>query len=263
MSILLSDFAENTNLILTGFRASGKTTVGKNIATKFDKTFLDLDQVLQKITNQNVQQIVQKHGWESFRFLESLLLLGFLDLSDFIRNLSSNYHKFFFKLRVNQFSINLQNFPKQNFVLSLGGGVGVNFEPVQKYQNEVNEIFQKINQNKIDNKIETGFKTNQQIPNNLDYGTFQKLILKQIPAKIILLPVKKTELKSRLQKIYENTQSSNQRPDFKQKQNNSNSTKIKQKIRNDLEVFKKRRMRYLDLAEYKILNVENFSLKQI
>ena len=60
-----------TNIILTGFMATGKTTVGKLLAEHLDYTFVDTDELIVKRSGMSVADIFQKKGEDAFRQLES------------------------------------------------------------------------------------------------------------------------------------------------------------------------------------------------
>ncbi|OIP81963.1 shikimate kinase [Candidatus Peregrinibacteria bacterium CG10_big_fil_rev_8_21_14_0_10_44_7] len=59
------------NIILTGMRGSGKSTLGKLIATKLGREFVDLDSYIERLANKKIAQLVDEHGWSHFRDLES------------------------------------------------------------------------------------------------------------------------------------------------------------------------------------------------
>ena len=58
-------------VILIGYRASGKTTVGKLLAVLLKVPFYDADSVVEEIVNMSVKNIVAHHGWEFFRQKET------------------------------------------------------------------------------------------------------------------------------------------------------------------------------------------------
>jgi shikimate kinase len=58
-------------VILIGYRASGKTTVGKLLAMLLKIPFYDSDSVVEEIVNAPVKNIVAHHGWEYFRKKET------------------------------------------------------------------------------------------------------------------------------------------------------------------------------------------------
>ncbi len=65
------------NLIfLIGFRAVGKTTVGKELAVRLGFDFLDTDQIICQRKGASIETIVKEGGWHRFRHLESEVLSG-------------------------------------------------------------------------------------------------------------------------------------------------------------------------------------------
>jgi len=59
------------NVVLVGFRCSGKNTVGEFLARQLDWPALDMDQRIQEICGQSIASLVEQSGWEQFRRLES------------------------------------------------------------------------------------------------------------------------------------------------------------------------------------------------
>ena len=59
------------NLILIGYRACGKTCVGKKISGSLGLSFHDTDELIQRKTGKTVREIVQEGGWPAFRKSES------------------------------------------------------------------------------------------------------------------------------------------------------------------------------------------------
>ncbi len=62
-------------IILIGYRATGKTSVGQRLAKRLGLCFLDLDQELEKRQGQSIAEMVAARGWPYFRALEKALLL--------------------------------------------------------------------------------------------------------------------------------------------------------------------------------------------
>lgn len=58
------------NVILIGYRCSGKTSVGKRLAQKLGRPFTDTDDRLVEKHGRSVREIVEDDGWEGFRRLE-------------------------------------------------------------------------------------------------------------------------------------------------------------------------------------------------
>jgi shikimate kinase len=62
------------NLVLIGYRGTGKTSVGVRLAEVLHRPFVDLDQVLVREAGQSVADIVAQSGWPEFRRLEKALV---------------------------------------------------------------------------------------------------------------------------------------------------------------------------------------------
>jgi shikimate kinase len=60
-------------IILVGFRATGKSSVGRLLAKHLGVAFLDMDQVLTS-RHGEISQVVAEHGWDTFRAREKALL---------------------------------------------------------------------------------------------------------------------------------------------------------------------------------------------
>jgi len=61
------------NIILTGFMATGKTTVGKTLARQLKRAYVDMDAVIEERTGKSIKKIFQEEGEDAFRTLESQL----------------------------------------------------------------------------------------------------------------------------------------------------------------------------------------------
>ncbi len=60
-----------TNISLTGFMGSGKTSTGKILADRLNFLFIDLDNIIELSLNMPVSDIFEKHGEEYFRNTET------------------------------------------------------------------------------------------------------------------------------------------------------------------------------------------------
>ena len=67
------------NLVLIGYRATGKTSVGARLAEALHRPFVDLDQVLVREAGRSVADIVAQGGWAEFRRLEKELVARYRD----------------------------------------------------------------------------------------------------------------------------------------------------------------------------------------
>jgi len=84
------------NIVLVGMPGCGKTTVGKILAEKLNKEFVDTDELVVKLAGQTIPEIFAKKGEEKFREYEKEAVL-----------IAGNY---------------------RNAVISTGGGVVKNIE---------------------------------------------------------------------------------------------------------------------------------------
>jgi shikimate kinase len=62
------------NLVLIGYRATGKTSVGARLAELLHRPFVDLDEVLVREAGRPVAAIVAQGGWAEFRRREKELV---------------------------------------------------------------------------------------------------------------------------------------------------------------------------------------------
>lgn len=58
------------NVVLIGYRATGKSTVGKILSTKLKIAFCDTDLLVEKKMAMPIRDIVALHGWDYFRIKE-------------------------------------------------------------------------------------------------------------------------------------------------------------------------------------------------
>ena len=58
------------NIVITGFMATGKTTIGKIVARQLNREFVDMDKVIEERAGLSIPQIFQRHGEGFFRAIE-------------------------------------------------------------------------------------------------------------------------------------------------------------------------------------------------
>lgn len=63
--------AINRNIILTGMRGCGKTTLGKLLAKKLKRKFFDIDDMIVAQEKMEIPDMVAKYGWSYFRRVEA------------------------------------------------------------------------------------------------------------------------------------------------------------------------------------------------
>ncbi len=60
-----------SNIVLTGFMGSGKTTVGRKLSKELDMEFVDTDAIIEKKMNMPITDIFVKYGEKYFRDIET------------------------------------------------------------------------------------------------------------------------------------------------------------------------------------------------
>ncbi|HUU39940.1 MAG TPA: shikimate kinase, partial [Desulfatiglandales bacterium] len=64
------------NIVLIGFRCSGKSSVGKILAHELGMNFLDTDVLIAENEGCSIETIVAKYGWDYFRITEKRVIEG-------------------------------------------------------------------------------------------------------------------------------------------------------------------------------------------
>ncbi len=72
------------NIILCGFMGCGKSTIGRKIASKSEKEFVDMDRYIEEKAGMTVAEIFEKYGEEKFRELETEACSELAEKSDLI-----------------------------------------------------------------------------------------------------------------------------------------------------------------------------------
>lgn len=62
------------SIVFIGFMGAGKTTIGKKVATKLNREFIDIDERIEKEYNMPVSQIFTEYGETEFRDREKSLI---------------------------------------------------------------------------------------------------------------------------------------------------------------------------------------------
>ena len=65
---------QNTNIVLIGMPFSGKSTIGKKLAQKMNRQFIDIDEEIVKKVGLSIETIFQKYGENYFRSLENEII---------------------------------------------------------------------------------------------------------------------------------------------------------------------------------------------
>ena len=59
------------NIVLIGFRGTGKSTVGKHLANRLERDFIDSDKYVEDSTGKTIKHIFEEVGEEGFRKIEA------------------------------------------------------------------------------------------------------------------------------------------------------------------------------------------------
>ena len=62
------------NIILMGYRCTGKTSVGRTLAATMKLPFYDTDALIERQTQRTIPQIVAERGWPAFREAERTII---------------------------------------------------------------------------------------------------------------------------------------------------------------------------------------------
>jgi shikimate kinase len=63
------------NLVLIGYRGTGKSTVGRMLASRLKRRLISSDAEIVRRAGESIPDIVKRAGWDGFRDLESKVLL--------------------------------------------------------------------------------------------------------------------------------------------------------------------------------------------
>jgi shikimate kinase len=66
--------SRDKSIVFIGFMGVGKTTIGKNVAAKLNRDFIDIDEQIEKEYNMPVSQIFSEFGEKAFRDREKSLI---------------------------------------------------------------------------------------------------------------------------------------------------------------------------------------------
>ena len=59
------------NIVLIGYRGTGKTAVGKQIAKILDRKLIEMDRLISEKADMSIPEIIKNYGWDRFRDIES------------------------------------------------------------------------------------------------------------------------------------------------------------------------------------------------
>lgn len=65
-----------TNIVLIGMPGSGKSTLGRRLASSFQLSYIDTDKLIEQAESMPVQDIIDTQGTDYFRSVEQTILCG-------------------------------------------------------------------------------------------------------------------------------------------------------------------------------------------
>jgi shikimate kinase len=72
------------NVVLMGYRGTGKSSVGKKLSRVLRLPFYDTDTLIEKLAGKTIQEMVNEMGWGFFREKESEVIKGLAAVADSI-----------------------------------------------------------------------------------------------------------------------------------------------------------------------------------
>ncbi len=130
------------NLVLIGYRAAGKTTVGRRLSSYSRRAFVDSDDMIEKNQGTAIKDIVRCHGWDYFRAIEREVISEV-----------SNY---------------------DNLIISVGGGVVINQENVKVLKRNGLIIWLKADVEVLLERMNRDIRSNIERPSLTGKGTFKE-----------------------------------------------------------------------------------------
>ena len=131
------------NIVLIGFRGTGKSTVGRLLAKRLERDFIDSDKFIEDSTGKTIKSIFEEDGEEGFRQIEA----------DTITELSK----------------------ADNKVISAGGGVVLREENVNNLKDNGFLILLEATPEIIHNRIAQDKNTTQQRPSLTDKKPLEEI----------------------------------------------------------------------------------------
>jgi len=118
---------KRSNIVLTGYRCSGKTSVGKIIAKRIDMNFYDTDELIEKSAGRSIGEIVEKDGWDGFREIEKAVIRDVSELNNAVIATGGG---------AVMFEDNIKNLKKNGRVVWLEGDVDILMKRMEKDNGE-------------------------------------------------------------------------------------------------------------------------------
>ncbi|WP_455474113.1 shikimate kinase [Bartonella sp. B30(2025)] len=80
----LLSFLDKRALVFVGLMGTGKSTIGKHVATMLNLPFYDSDQEIERATQMTITELFQNYGESEFRALEQRIILNLIKKSPLV-----------------------------------------------------------------------------------------------------------------------------------------------------------------------------------
>jgi shikimate kinase len=131
------------NIVLIGYRCTGKTSVGLALANRLRRPFCDADDYIEEKANRSITDMVAKEGWDFFRTKEK----------EAVRDLSSS----------------------DDHIIAAGGGVVLDAENVDNLKKNGVIVLLEATTQVILERMERDKKTDQQRPGLTGKGPYEEI----------------------------------------------------------------------------------------
>ena len=71
-------------IFLIGYRCTGKSTIGRILASMLGFSFLDTDKIIETRQSQTISLFVEKNGWDDFRKIEKQILMETAHVKNYV-----------------------------------------------------------------------------------------------------------------------------------------------------------------------------------
>jgi len=131
------------NIVLIGFRGTGKSTVGKLLANRLKRDFVDTDEYIERTTGKTIKDIFEEEGEEGFRKTEAETIVKLSKMD--------------------------------NKIIAAGGGVVLRDENVKNLKSNGFLILLEATPEIIHDRIRQDEKTTQQRPSLTNKNSFDEI----------------------------------------------------------------------------------------
>ena len=130
------------NIVLIGYRCAGKTVVGKGLASRMRRRFVDTDDLIES-SKGKINDIVKDHGWDYFRTMEKRI----------VEEISK----------------------EDNLVIALGGGAVLDPDNINNLERNGLIIWLKADREVLQKRMSQDPRTNASRPTLTGKGTVEEL----------------------------------------------------------------------------------------